>query len=105
MDFHVKVQVDEGRLVIVVSGELDEASGAELRTLVDAGLADDHEVIVFDLAGVSFMDSRGLGQLLSACRAVETAGHRAHVARPSVHAERVLDSAGLSQRLREPGVG
>jgi anti-anti-sigma factor len=95
-------QPEGDRMVVSVVGELDEATGEDLRGEVGGVLHDaPHRVVVLDLSGVSFMDSRGLGQLLSACRAVERAGRSVYVARPSLHAQRVLDSAGVSDLLRE----
>ena len=102
MDFHVRLQSDGRRLTVLVEGELDDAAGAQLHdAVIDA--APQADVVLFNLAGVSFMDSRGLGRLLSVVTAVEGAGTKAYVADPSVHAERVLETAGLTDRLREPG--
>jgi anti-anti-sigma factor len=96
------LQPEGERLVVSVRGELDESTGDDLRGMVGEVIAEQpQKVIVLDLSGVSFMDSRGLGQLISACRAVERAGRKVHVADPSLHAQRVLDSAGLSDLLRE----
>lgn len=103
MDFAVSLRPEDGRLVVAVRGELDEASGQNLwATVVDA-LEDEYDAVVFDLSGVSFMDSRGLGQFLNVCTSIDQAGSVPYVADPSVHARRVLDTAGLTERLREPG--
>lgn len=103
MDFGVSLRPEHGRLVVAVRGELDEASGHSLRATVADALREQYDAVVFDLSGVSFMDSRGLGQFLSACTTVDEAGSTPYVAEPSVHARRVLDTAGLTERLREPG--
>jgi stage II sporulation protein AA (anti-sigma F factor antagonist) len=100
VDFSVRLQPEGDRMVVVVAGELDDATGGQLRDAVSQVTLPG--VVLFDLAGVSFMDSRGLGQLLSVCMTVEDSGGKAYVADPSVHAERVLRTAGLSDRLREP---
>lgn len=102
MDFRVDLEPDGNRLTLLVRGEIDDCTGRQLGALVDDALAAHASgTLVLDLAGVVFMDSRGLGELLGACRAVERAGRRAYVANASIHAERVLDTAGLGSRLRE----
>ena len=103
MDFGVTLRPEDGRLVVAVRGELDEASGLSLRATVADALSEHYDAVVFDLSGVSFMDSRGLGQFLNVCTSVDQAGSVPYVADPSVHARRVLDTAGLTERLKEPG--
>jgi anti-sigma B factor antagonist len=60
--------LDDGRAVVVLRGELDLATRApladELQSLVAAGATS----VVVDLAGVTFLDSTGLGTLLEARR-------------------------------------
>lgn len=50
--------------------------------------------LVFDLGGVSFMDSAGLGSLLSSHERLKDLGIDVKVTRPSKAVERVLDSTG-----------
>jgi anti-anti-sigma factor len=103
VEFRVDLQPDGDRLTLRVHGEVDDFSGRDLSALVDDIIRDhDERTLVFDLAGVVFMDSRGLGEFLHACRSIERVGRSVHVANPSIHAQRVLDSAGLSDRFREP---
>jgi anti-anti-sigma factor len=92
---------DGDRLLIKVDGELDDATGDELRETVVGALDGDHVAYAIDLSGISFMDSRGLGQLLAVVQQAERLGRRAYVVDPSVHAKRVLDSAGVTGHLTE----
>lgn len=71
----LRVTVDEGagKAVVHVSGEVDVQSADELRghLLLAAG---SHRRLVLDLAGVTFLDSAGLGALVSAHRAADERG-------------------------------
>jgi anti-anti-sigma factor len=101
VDFRVALRFeDTDRVVAVIDGELDDAAGSHLLEVIAGVTA---AVVVLDLERVTFMDSRGLGQLLAVVAAVEEGGAKAYVTNPSVHAERVLQTAGLTDRLREPG--
>jgi stage II sporulation protein AA (anti-sigma F factor antagonist) len=103
VDFSVDLQDDGDRLVLLVRGELDEHTGERLVGVTDDVLTKHStKTLLIDLSGVGFMDSRGLGQLLYTCRSVERAGRQVFVVNPSLHAQRVLDSAGLGNHLLEP---
>src|SRR6476619_3715742 len=64
-----------GVLEFQVSGEVDMATVGPLKEAVDAAVASrDYESLVFDLCGVSFMDSAGLHVVAEAHRAMRLAG-------------------------------
>ena len=52
-------------MLITASGELDMASAPLLRDSIDRDSVDHAELIVLDLAGVSFIDSSGLHALMA----------------------------------------
>lgn len=58
-----EVAVDERACVVHLSGEIDMAVTDELRAAVRDGL-DRHDTVELDLAGVTFLDSSGLGSLV-----------------------------------------
>src|SRR5215213_5390527 len=67
-----------GVMLLVLEGELDMAATAAVRGAVDGGEAD----VVADLAGVSFMDSSILRELLRADADLRAAGHALVLAAP-----------------------
>jgi anti-sigma B factor antagonist len=89
------------RYRIVIDGELDLRSAVDLRAEVSAMLAErplptDVEV---DLAGVTFMDSLGLGTLVVGHRICAQLGVRLRVRNPSPFAARLLTISGLGNWL------
>lgn len=54
--------------VVIVRGELDLSTSAELRAALDAGLGEGAPRIAVDLTDVPFMDSSSLGVLVSCLR-------------------------------------
>jgi anti-sigma B factor antagonist len=87
---------DDGRPVLVVVGALDLQSRSEL---VQAGSSWLSTVpsgpLIVDLAGVSFMDSTGIGALVELSGDAADAGRGFVVRNPSARATRVLEITGL----------
>jgi anti-anti-sigma factor len=95
-DFSVEVVRTEGRLVVVVRGELDIATAPDLeKALLDAATGDDVPVFV-DLSATSFLDSTGLKVLVHAARQLED---RFTLVCPADHhpVMRVVGFAGFDQ--------
>jgi anti-anti-sigma factor len=80
---------------VAIDGELDMTGAFRLEPAVEKVVSENRvDELVFDLAGVSFMDSAGLGSLLSTHERLKDQGIKARVTRPSPAVERVLDASG-----------
>ncbi len=83
--------------VLEVSGDLDISTsgqlGQELDELLDAGIAH----IDVDLAGVMFMDSSALSELVRAHERARRAGVRFKLVRPSAACTKVFGITGLDR--------
>jgi anti-sigma B factor antagonist len=75
-----------GWWVVSVTGEIDVHSGPNLREHLLAALAKGQLDLVVDLSGVSFLDSSGLGVLVTAHKRARAAGGALRLAscRPAV---------------------
>jgi stage II sporulation protein AA (anti-sigma F factor antagonist) len=84
-------------LLISLNGEIDEHSAARLRkdadTLADKRLPVDRAV--FDLTGVSFMDSTAIGFLLGRYKKFSRYGVKTYVTNPSPTADKILTISGV----------
>lgn len=68
-----------GVYVIEPSGILDSPKGEQFRQLVDDALATGKEIILIDLKDITFVDSSGLGALVSVLKKVRAAERRMYV--------------------------
>jgi anti-anti-sigma factor len=99
-DFAVSSQVHEGSLGVVVSGELDMAAAFKLESRVDPLLdAEDVKTVELDLAGVGFVDSAGLGALLSLRERAHQNGIPLAITRASDPVRRLLELTGSDSVL------
>ena len=86
--------------VVRVSGVVDALALSEVsRALTDAQR--DHLMVVVDLEGVSFMDSRGLGALLAANERAREGAAPISILRPSAAVRRLMDVSGVSPVFTE----
>jgi anti-sigma B factor antagonist len=74
MDLTLSVQQTGGRTLVTVGGEFDLASYRAFKELVDELIVLRQVDLVLDLEGVTFVDSLGLGALVSARRKTEAFG-------------------------------
>ena len=84
-------------LCIYLSGELDEHSVAEARACADA-LIDGNagcSRAVFNLAGVKFMDSTGIGFLIGRYNKLKKYGMDMYLENPNAGADKILSLSGV----------
>ncbi|MEU9044854.1 MULTISPECIES: STAS domain-containing protein [unclassified Kitasatospora] len=82
--------------VLVLHGELDLDSVADLRSAVEGALAEPAAVIVIDCAGLEFCDSTGLNALLRSKARAALEGSRFELARPRPLILRMLELTGVT---------
>jgi anti-anti-sigma factor len=83
-----------GGPVIAVSGEIDMSNVEELEATV-ASIAGKHpNRVVFELSGLSFMDSAGVAVLLNVARSIDVV-----LRNPSPAVRRVVELSGLTEIL------
>jgi anti-sigma B factor antagonist len=100
----LRVQVTQrrGEVAVVVAGDLDAANAWRLREVVDEVLATRPPSIAIDARGLTFVDSSGLGALLSARHAVMTeAGLAFRIVDSSPALRRTAELVGSSELLGE----
>lgn len=91
--------IEDGRLVVRLSGEIDLSNVEGLEGQIEAAIADARDVVI-DLAAIEFIDSRGLRLLNRVSASVASRdGTLVVVAPPSCVARSVLDMTGMSQEL------
>ena len=98
--FGLEVRPDRARALLAVSGELDIASAPALREALDELWELGWSDVAVDVSGVSFIDSTGLGMLLSLYRAAAVSeGRRLTIARSCPALERLIALSRLEDAL------
>ena len=92
------VERRDGGVVVSLAGELDLYNAEEVRHALLDTLAESPEVLVVDLAEVTFIDSTALGVLIEArSRMSDRGGFR--LAAPGLEVRRALEVSGLDRHF------
>lgn len=97
--FRVEVRSEGTAAVVVVSGELDLASGPELEDVLERVSNDPAQLLIIDLREVDFMDSTGLSIIVRAHQRFAEDGRRLGLVRGPSQVQRLLDLTGVAERL------
>ncbi|MGI8449594.1 MAG: anti-sigma factor antagonist [Streptosporangiaceae bacterium] len=93
-------RLDNGIAVVTVTGDVDVATCAALRDGLLQVVGDENfRGLVVNLAGVSFIDSTGIGVLVGVWRRTKATEGSLALASPSRQAQSVLDATGLTKVL------
>ena len=99
MDFEVRPVADDTS-VIAPKGGLYMVAAPELRALVGRTVPSGRPRIVVDLAGTEFMDSSGLGALITGLKTARQAGGDLRIAALNEQVAMVLQLTNLHRVLR-----
>jgi anti-sigma B factor antagonist len=80
---------------VALTGEIDVLTVEQVRTALADAIADRPGSVVVDLSGLSFIDSTGLGALISGFQRARDSRIGFRLARPSRHVRQILVVSGL----------
>ena len=102
--FAVHSENDDGRVCVVLSGELDMATVPELEREVERAERRGSKVASLDLGRLSFMDAAGLRCILSMAEKAEADGRALSVVGAGPAVRRVFELTGQDGLLGDPPV-
>ncbi len=89
---------EDGTLTAALSGELDHHAAGDIREQIDAAvLACRCRQLNLDMAGITFMDSSGIGLIMGRFRLMQSLGGSLLVQSASGRLERMIRLAGLDK--------
>ena len=85
-------------LTVRLSGELDHRAAAQIRSELDGLIAKSGvRRLVFDLSGLEFMDSSGIGLIIGRYKLMSSRAGTVAVTGPDKHIDRIFEMSGLYQ--------
>lgn len=93
----IRVVAGESGPVLMLSGEADITTLAQLESALGAQLAAGAGILTVDLSGLGFADSATIGALVRAARTLKSQGGRLDLARPQPALARMLALLGVDE--------
>lgn len=85
-----------GSLVICLTGELDECFADYTRKNIDSAILSERmDNVIFDMSGLTFMDSTGIGVLLGRYKLIKKLGGTAMITGSNKQIDKVLTMSGI----------
>lgn len=93
-------EYNKGVLTIKIHGEIDQHSASFLREEIDRKLdLNSVYILVFDLSGVSFMDSSGLGMIMGRYKKIKLMGGNMKIINIKPQVDKVLILSGIKKLI------
>lgn len=99
MELRTEVSEIAGWTVVSIFGELDVATAPALREKLIDLVGDGTSQLVLDLEGVDFLDSTGLGTIISALKRVRTHGGDMRLVCTQGRIRRLFEITGLDKAV------
>ncbi|AEF40885.1 STAS domain-containing protein [Hoyosella subflava] len=91
---------ESGVAIIEPKGRLNMVAAPRLRELIESTVEAGATRIVIDLSATDFIDSSGLGALISGLKCTRQAGGDLRIAQPNAQIETVLSLTNLNRVLK-----
>lgn len=93
---NVKILSKNNCFVAYLEGELDEHSANSVRNKLDISIEMARvDSFVFDMGGVTFMDSTGIGVILGRYKKLKSKNIELYIANPTKNIDKILNMAGI----------
>ncbi|HAB00321.1 MAG TPA: anti-anti-sigma factor [Ruminococcaceae bacterium] len=97
----VILEISEKKVTAYIQGEIDHHSAHGMREEIDNAIERVHpQTLVLDFAGVTFMDSSGIGLVMGRFKTMQSFGGIVEVVHVSDHIRKVMKVSGLDKLAR-----
>lgn len=94
----IKFEVIERTLIVKIEGELDHHFATTIRESIEKQISKKNiKNIIFNLEGLSFMDSSGIGVIIGRYKYFEKIGGKTIISNMSPQIERIVKISGLKK--------
>lgn len=97
-----KIEVtNNGILIATLHGELDNHEAKQIRSDISSSIFTGRvRAVIWNLEGLGFMDSAGIGLILGRMRDLAPLGGETLILNPSVTMEKIFGFSGLGENIR-----
>ena len=93
--------IDNGILIATLRGELDNHKANQIRSDISSSIFSGQvRAVIWDLEGLGFMDSAGIGLILGRMRDLSPIGGETLILNPSPTMNKIFGFSGLGENIR-----
>ncbi len=97
----IRYDEDSKTLTVCLAGELDQHMAEKIRNTIDSEiLKSGAGTLVFDMSGIPFMDSSGIGMLIGRYKLMKRMGGQVEVTGMKEPVRRIFRMSGLNQIMK-----
>ena len=97
----IRYDEDSKTLTVCLAGELDQHMAEKIRNTIDSEiLKNGAGTLVFDMSGIPFMDSSGIGMLIGRYKLMKRMGGQVEVTGMKEPVRRIFRMSGLNQIMK-----
>ncbi len=94
----ISVVIKRKTLIVSLKGELDHHSAKEVKDMIEEVIKNSGvENLIFDLSGLSFMDSSGIGVVVGRYKLISSIGGRVAIIKGNRSIDRLLKMSGITK--------
>ena len=98
----LSMEIRKHDLIVTLAGDLDHNAAEGMRDNLDERISDSRiKRLIFDMHGVDFMDSSGIGMLLGRYRIMSRKGGSVAVIGVGKRVDRIFEMAGLYRLIEK----
>lgn len=90
------------RLVLAIEGALDLVTAPQAAEALQQFISEHGPSVIVDASRLNFIDSKGVGTLISAAKQARDAGGRLFLREPTLPVKKILEMCGLMELFPEP---
>ncbi len=101
---HINFLSQQNKLYVKIVGELDHHSAAEIKDQVDAKIISEGiSTLIFDMSGLSFMDSSGIGVIIGRYKLMKSLGGQVYIVSTNKSVDKLLALSGIPDIIKVAG--
>lgn len=101
MALDITVRQENQTLTVFLKGELDHHAASKIKDTIDLLiLKAPVKVLIMDMAGVTFMDSSGIGLIVGRYNRIRSFGGKMFIKNPSQALSKILKMSGIDQLMK-----
>lgn len=98
---HINLLSQQNKLYAKIVGELDHHSAAEIKDQVDTRIISEGiSTLVFDLSGLTFMDSSGIGVIIGRYKLMTSLGGQVYIISANKNVDKLLMLSGIPDIIK-----